>query len=255
MEEIKAISQLFPKCTPAAERKLLAIFAHPDDESLNAGGLLAKAHKENIQTYLLCLSLGEKGIVDPKIRGNKLKQIRKKELLGAARILGIKKVFFGGFPDGELVNKKKEVRRCIGITVGKVKPQMIVTHDPAGGTGHPDHITASWAVKSAVKMGEKQPLLFWSFGMKPKSQIILSKPAYFLKTTFFLPVIKRAYLANQSQRLGKSLPVPLKAWLSLFDREYYQQVDLLEKEKFRYCGFKTRYFRFKPRRESLLFCA
>jgi len=72
MIEIKTIQQLFPRSKTLRPGRLLAVFAHPDDESLNIGGLLAKAKKEGIETYLVCLTKGEKGVVDPGVSGERL---------------------------------------------------------------------------------------------------------------------------------------------------------------------------------------
>src|SRR3990170_7321956 len=107
MKNISKISDLFPKTNK--DKKLLAIYAHPDDEALRIGGILYKAYKENIKTYLICLTKGEKGSVGKKIPEEKLRKIRKKELFAAAGVLNITKIYALNFPDGKLKTYQDEV--------------------------------------------------------------------------------------------------------------------------------------------------
>ena len=94
-------------------KRMLAIFAHPDDESFAAGGTLAKYAHQGVQVTLLCATRGEAGIsgVTPEEAG----AIREAELRKAAEHLGIE-VYFLGFQDGELAQTKPETivgNRCL----------------------------------------------------------------------------------------------------------------------------------------------
>ena len=71
--------------------KLLAVFAHPDDESMGMGGTLAKYSAEGVETHLVCASRGERGWFGPEEQDpgpERLGQIRTKELEKAVRELG-----------------------------------------------------------------------------------------------------------------------------------------------------------------------
>lgn len=125
-------------------KTIVGIFAHPDDETFIAGGTFAKLSKNN-DVYLLCATKGEIGQNFTK-KGN-LPEIRAKELQEAAKIIGIKKVYFLGFIDGTLSNALYH-KLALKITthLKKLKPEIIITFEPQGISGHIDHITVSMVV-------------------------------------------------------------------------------------------------------------
>ena len=114
-------------------KRLLAIFAHPDDESFGPGGTLAKYAKEGVEIHILCATKGEAGRGTGDIRGQ--------ELISAAKILGVKKVDFLDYTDGELSNSKyHEIAEKIITKINDFKPQVLMTYDIKGNSGHLDHI-------------------------------------------------------------------------------------------------------------------
>jgi len=134
--------------------KLLAILAHPDDEALGIGGTLAKYAAEGIETYLITATRGEKGwfgkpedYPGPEALG----EMREKELYGAARMLGLKDVILLDYVDGELDQADpNEVIGQLVTHIRRIKPQVVVTFDPNGLYGHPDHIAISQFTTAAV---------------------------------------------------------------------------------------------------------
>lgn len=85
--------------------RLMCVLAHPDDESLGNGGVLAKYAAERIETYLVTATRGERGWLGSKEEypGTRaLGKIREAELQTAARVLGIHQVDFLNYLDGEL---------------------------------------------------------------------------------------------------------------------------------------------------------
>jgi LmbE family N-acetylglucosaminyl deacetylase len=119
---------------------IVGIFAHPDDEAFGPSGTIATLAKEN-NVYLICVTNGDAatGIPDPK-----LAEIRKKELESSAKILGVKEVFFLNFLDGTLSNSiYHTVAEKIQKVLDKLQPELLITYEPHGVSGHLDHIAVS----------------------------------------------------------------------------------------------------------------
>jgi len=123
-------------------KTIFAIFAHPDDESFGPGGTIALLSKTH-DVYLLCATKGESGLNHSKSKKGTAEK-RTQELRNSAKILGVKKVFFLGFHDGELSNNKyHSLAEKITILANKLKPETILTYESRGISGHIDHITVS----------------------------------------------------------------------------------------------------------------
>jgi LmbE family N-acetylglucosaminyl deacetylase len=143
-----------------ATRKLLAILAHPDDESLGIGSTLAKYAAEGVETFLICATKGERGWTGeekdyPGLSG--LGKTREQELLNAAEVLGIQRVCFLDYLDGDL--DQADAVEAIGkITaiMREVQPQVVVTFAPDGAYGHPDHIAISQFAAAACVLAADQ---------------------------------------------------------------------------------------------------
>lgn len=134
--------------------KLMCILAHPDDESLGMGGILAKYAAEGIETYLVTATRGERGwFGDPADYPgpDRLGQIRQAELAAAASVLGLREVNFLGYQDGDLDQADPgEAVAKIVTHLRRIRPQVVVTFDPWGVYGHPDHIAISQLATSAA---------------------------------------------------------------------------------------------------------
>ena len=134
--------------------KLMCVLAHPDDESLGNGGILAKYGAEGVETYLVTATRGEHGwpSADEDYPGpEKLGKIREAELLAAADILGIHEVQFLDYMDGDLDQADpQEAIRKIVRHLRRVRPQVVVTFDQNGAYGHPDHIAISQFTTAAL---------------------------------------------------------------------------------------------------------
>lgn len=164
---------------------MLAVFAHPDDESFGAGGTLAKYAHQDVQVVLLCVTRGEAGIpgVKPEEAGN----IRTRELRQAAEHLGIE-VYFLDYPDGELALTKPEtLLEMIACWIDLVQPQVILTFGPDGVSGHPDHITISNIVTQAYDRCFKKGLLLYIY---PSAATILGCGVSSTNTPSELPLVE-----------------------------------------------------------------
>ncbi len=134
--------------------KLLAVFAHPDDESMGMGGTLAKYSAEGVETHYVCASRGEKGWFGPEEQDpgpERLGQIRTKELENAVKELGMKGLYFLDYIDGEIdrANPAEIIGRIV-THIRRIQPQVVVTFPPDGNYGHPDHIAIGQFTNAAI---------------------------------------------------------------------------------------------------------
>jgi N-acetyl-1-D-myo-inositol-2-amino-2-deoxy-alpha-D-glucopyranoside deacetylase len=142
---------------------LLAVMAHPDDETFGPGGTLAYYARNGGDVYLVCATRGEVGDVEPEMmKGfSSVAELRENELANAAKELGIKQVFLLGYRDSGMQGSPDnhhpnalaaadldEVAGKVVHFIRELKPQVVITFDPIGGYRHPDHIAIH---KAAVK--------------------------------------------------------------------------------------------------------
>jgi LmbE family N-acetylglucosaminyl deacetylase len=153
--------------TPAG---LLAIFAHPDDESFGAGGVMALAVAAGNPVWVLCATNGDQGgrpgemdvdhSLDP--------EVRRQELVCACRELGVAEPIFLGYrdsgmegwgaPEGSLSRAPEaEVVERIVAVIRRLHPAVIVTFDPGGVYGHPDHTACSATATAAYRVAAAEP--------------------------------------------------------------------------------------------------
>jgi len=137
---------------------LMAVLAHPDDESLGVGGTLAKYAAEGAAVSLLTATLGDAG----RYRGHApdhplhpgpaaLAKIREEELRAAASVLGVREVSLLDYRDQQLDRVKP--REAVASIVGhlrRVRPDVVVTFGPDGAYGHPDHVAISQFTTAAT---------------------------------------------------------------------------------------------------------
>ena len=134
--------------------RLLAIFPHPDDETMGFGSTLARYAAEGIETHLVCATHGERGWYesegpDPGWAG--VASIRDVELRCAAEYLGLREVNFLDYIDGDVDQANPaEIISKIVTHIRRIKPQVVVTFGPDGNYGHPDHIALSQFTTSAL---------------------------------------------------------------------------------------------------------
>jgi len=134
--------------------RLLCVLAHPDDESLGLGGILAKYGKEGVATYLVTATRGEMGWFGPSEENpgpTELGKMREGELMEAAKVLGLREVNVLDYHDGQLDKADQVVltREIVGH-IRRIRPHVLVTFDQNGVYGHPDHIAATRAATAAA---------------------------------------------------------------------------------------------------------
>ena len=151
-------------------RVMLAVLAHPDDETFGIGGTLALYAKRGVDVYLICATRGEAGLVQENhLEGyTSIAELRENELRCAAQKLGIREVYFLDYRDSgmptsvdnrhpqALINAPfQEVIGKIVAHIRKLKPQVVITFDPIGGYSHPDHIYIHQAARKAFYLASE----------------------------------------------------------------------------------------------------
>lgn len=134
--------------------RLLAVLAHPDDESLGTGGTLARYASEGVETYLVTATRGEKGrfgTAETRPPQDVVARTREAELREAAAILGVREVVFLDYVDGELDRADPvEAAGRIAAAIRRLRPHVVITFAPDGGYGHPDHIAISQLAAAGI---------------------------------------------------------------------------------------------------------
>jgi LmbE family N-acetylglucosaminyl deacetylase len=149
--------------TSAVEEKrtLLAVFAHPDDETLVAP-LLAAYARRGLRVQLVVVTDGEKGTQAHAgiPAGPELAKVRAEEARCSCRALGIEPPTLLGFKDGELGKQNRppwgplaEVQAAIAKVLQEVRPDAVITFGPEGAYGHPDHRLVGTVVTQLVQAG------------------------------------------------------------------------------------------------------
>ncbi|MBS0000938.1 MAG: PIG-L family deacetylase [Cyclobacteriaceae bacterium] len=141
--------------------KLMAILAHPDDETLGFGGIFARYSSEGAGTFLVTATRGEKGRFGREKVSPGLEMVgktREKELHEAAKVLGIREVHFLDYIDGDVDQAPPaEIVMRIAGYIRRIRPHVVLSFDPAGAYGHPDHIAISqFAMASVVKAADPE---------------------------------------------------------------------------------------------------
>ncbi|MGW7264222.1 N-acetyl-1-D-myo-inositol-2-amino-2-deoxy-alpha-D-glucopyranoside deacetylase [Streptomyces sp. NPDC054842] len=162
--------------TELPDRRLLLVHAHPDDESINNGATMARYAAEGAQVRLVTCTLGERGEVIPPelahLSGGALGEHRLGELRTAMAALGVEDFrrlggdgryrdsgMMGGPENDEpdcfwRADVDEAAARLVEV-IREVRPQVLVTYDPDGGYGHPDHIqTHRVATRAAELAGQ-----------------------------------------------------------------------------------------------------
>ena len=149
-----------------SEKRLLVVFAHPDDETFGAGSMLAKYAHEGVEVTVVCCTRGEAGEIMPESCATRenLGEVREAELRAAAGLLGVQTVAVLGYRDSGMAGSEDNenpaalinapasevVGRLVEI-IRRHRPHVVVTMEEGGGYGHPDHIWTTGVTRQAFK--------------------------------------------------------------------------------------------------------
>lgn len=137
------------------QKRLLGLFAHPDDESRIVGGTLAKYASEGVEVTLVVATRGEAGSCGepPLCSVDELPQVREAELRDACTVLGVSGLTILDYQDGTLPDiDQHELTGHFVAAIRTIRPHVIVTFGSEGRTLHPDHITIYETATSAYEL-------------------------------------------------------------------------------------------------------
>lgn len=202
-----------PAAPGQAPRTLLAVFAHPDDETI-AGPLLAHyGSAPNTRVFIALVTDGARGVTPfagiPA--GEQLVAVRTKEAECSSAALGAQPPILLGFPDGGLASGQVMAAATARLKtlLDEIRPDAIVTWGPDGGYGHPDHRMVSAIVTELVQAGDTTARLYYA--ALPKSRLQsdavreLRFPAPFKPVTDDVLNVRVPYTAADSARARASL--------------------------------------------------
>jgi N-acetyl-1-D-myo-inositol-2-amino-2-deoxy-alpha-D-glucopyranoside deacetylase len=203
-------------------KTILAVLAHPDDESFGLGGTLALYARKGCDVYLVCATRGEVGTVDPQhMQGfHSIADLREAELRCAAEKLGLKEVFFLGYrdsgmpgsqdnrnPAAQVAHPVDEVAARVVKYVRELKPDIVLTFDPIGGYKHPDHIHIHNATRLAFDKADDASFHPESGApFRPRALYYQVFPRWFLKTaTRLMPLF-----GGDPRKFGRNRDIDLQ---------------------------------------------
>jgi LmbE family N-acetylglucosaminyl deacetylase len=144
-------------------QSLLTVFAHPDDESIACGGLIARCAERGVRVTLVSVSRGEDGPQKEQLGIEGLREIRSRELQDACNVLGIEELVFLDYPDGCIpwVDSVELTGRLADV-IRRVQPDVVVTFGEDGLYWHPDHVAVHERTTDAVAvLGDAAPPLYY----------------------------------------------------------------------------------------------
>ena len=146
----------------AALGTILSVWAHPDDETYLAAGLMAAATDAGQRVVCVSATAGEHGTSDPEAwPPQRLGRVRRWEAAAAMAVLGVAEHRILGLPDGALADHDDQGRAMIGRLLDEIQPDTILTFGADGVTFHPDHIALHrWVTEAWQQRGRQCRLLY-----------------------------------------------------------------------------------------------
>ena len=204
---------------------LLAVLAHPDDESFGIGGTLAHYAQRGVAVHLVCATGGEAGtLADEGLHGyDSLTDRRLSELCCAAQKLGLASVNLLGYRDSGMAGSDDnqhpealinapldEVASKIICHIRQYRPQVVITHDPIGGYRHPDHIALHQAAVRAFYLAGEDDGGTGEDGLPPYTP---AKLYYSIMPRGFLRVMVRVLklLGKDVKHFGRNGDIDIEA--------------------------------------------
>ena len=162
----------------ATPRSLLAVFAHPDDETYGPGPALARYADAGLDVHLVCATGGEAaqrraGHADP----DALRRHREGELTAACLVLGVRTLQLLRYRDRTLAPGDEGGARAVAAAIRRTRPDALVTFGPDGVSGHPDHRAIhAWTRRAWKREGHPCPL--WEVAVTEEAAGLLARRGF-----------------------------------------------------------------------------
>ena len=192
-------------------KSAMAIYAHPDDADVAAGGILSQWASEGCEVHLVVVCDGSKGSHSTSADSLVVAGVRSSELQHAADLLGATSVTEIGRVDGDVTNDEKLRAALVGL-IRKHRPEVVLGPDPTatffGGVyvNHRDHRETGWALLDAAAPAAAMPVYFTKEGAPHQvSQILLSgthEPDVVFDVSSTIDTKLKAVMAHASQLSG-----------------------------------------------------
>lgn len=138
---------------------VLAVVAHPDDESFGLGAVISAFIESGAHVSVLCFTLGEATTIG---HASDVRSQRANELVVAATVLGVRNTYVHTYRDGQLADEaSKKLVDDVVVAARDAHADGLLTFDTTGVTGHPDHIASACIVVDAARSLEL-PVLGWT---------------------------------------------------------------------------------------------
>ncbi|HEY5120565.1 MAG TPA: PIG-L deacetylase family protein [Acidimicrobiales bacterium] len=189
-------------------RVAMAVYAHPDDADVAAGGVLAHWASQGCAVHLVVVCDGSKGAHGSQTNPERLREVRRGELQLAADLMGVREVHVLEVPDGDVTNSDELRATLVGL-IRRVRPDVALGPDPTatffGGVyvNHRDHRETGWALLDAVAPAAAMPLYYPDQGEAHQVKWLLlsgtHEPDVAIDVASTIDVKVKAVLAHHSQ--------------------------------------------------------
>jgi dephospho-CoA kinase len=207
---------------------LLAMFAHPDDESFATGGTLARYADAGAEVHVWCATAGEAGTLhDPPMSRGELGTMRTDELRRAAEVLGVRQVHRGEFADGTLDPDDPAGPRAAAAVLRAVQPAVVVTFGPDGVTGHPDHRAVhTWVARACDAERYAGPVYYVTYPVRiadATSGRLTGRPDPEIVVHLDVRPWRNVKIASIAAHASQRFPFPLDTspGADMMEREWY----------------------------------
>jgi mycothiol S-conjugate amidase len=234
-----------PDAPGQAGLRLMAVHAHPDDESSKGAATMAAYVRSGVDVLVCTLTGGERGDIlnkameRPEVRAN-LPRIRREEMARAREILGVRQQFLGfidsGLPEGDpppplpegcfALQKLEDAAAPLVAAVREFRPQVILTYDSGGGYPHPDHVKTHEVAVEA-----------FDAAADPDRYPGTGEPWQPLKLYYFATFHRARITALHEEMLRRGLESPYAEWFTRWDERAAKRPELEITTRIECAGF------------------
>ncbi len=205
-------------------RCLLALHAHPDDESSKGAGTMARYAGDGVRVVLLCATRGEEGdILNPRMDQPGIKErmpeLREAELQTACDLLGVERIYQLGYRDSGMpgtdsnkhpdafanADAEEAVGRIVEI-IRRERPEVVLCYDESKGYDHPDHVKVhEWGTRAFFEAGDESRFPERGVAWRPR------------KLYYFATFTKARFTKLHEAALAEDIESPFAKWLEEWD--------------------------------------